>query len=70
MKIIDLHGTRHKDVPHIIFNACATYDTPFVVITGVSTQMKEIVSSAAANSGLAIRDFVGNPGRVVLYENR
>jgi len=70
MKIIDLHGVRHKDVPDVIINACVTYDIPFVVITGVSVQMKEIVSSAAATSGLTVRDVFGNPGRVVLYENR
>jgi len=70
LQTVDLHGVRHEDVTDIIIGACSKYEAPFIVITGKSAQMKRIVSFAAAKSGLAIRDAINNPGRVVLYESR
>ena len=68
MKSIDLHGVKHENVTNIIIEACAAYDTPFIVITGKSTQMKRIVSFAAAKFRLSVRDTINNPGRVIVYE--
>lgn len=68
--MIDLHGVRHEDVIDIIVDACSKMQTPFVVITGKSKQMKKIVSHAAAKFGLSVRDSIENPGRVVVDESR
>ena len=43
MKIIDLHGVRHKDVYGLLERSCTDGDIPFVVITGKSNIMKKIV---------------------------
>jgi len=70
MKTIDLHGIRHEDVTDIIIAACSKHETPFVVITGQSSQMKRVVSFAAAKFGFTVRDAINNPGRVVVDEDR
>lgn len=66
MQTIDLHGVKHKDVPKVIINCCATWDTPFIAITGNSVSMKRIVRDTAQQFGLKVRDSVNNPGRVVV----
>tara|TARA_B100000287_G_C20002775_1_gene531291 strand:- start:89 stop:301 length:213 start_codon:yes stop_codon:yes gene_type:complete len=68
VKVIDLHGFKHENVTDFIIEACAKYDPPFIVITGKSTQMKKIVSFAAARFKLSVRDTIDNPGRVIVYE--
>jgi len=68
MKVIDLHGLRHKDVSDAIIRCCSEYETPFTVITGNSNQMKKIVAAAAAEMGLKVRDSYENPGRLVIYD--
>ncbi len=70
MKAIDLHGMRYSEVSQIITNCCCEYDTPFIVITGKSPQMKRIVAAVAGNFGLSVRDAIDNPGRVVVDESR
>ena len=70
MTTIDLHGVRHEDVTNIIVTACSKHETPFVVITGKSAQMKRIVSFAAAKFGFSVRDSINNPGRVVIDEDQ
>ena len=57
-------------VSEIITNCCYEYDTPFIVITGKSAQMKRIVAAVADNFGLSVRDAIDNPGRVVVDESR
>ena len=47
---------------------CCEYDTPFIVITGDSPQMKRIVAAVAENFGLTVRDTINNPGRVIVSE--
>ena len=44
MKVIDLHGVRHKDVYGLLEKPCAEDDIPFIVITGKSDTMKKIVT--------------------------
>lgn len=68
MKTIDLHGVKHEDVTNIIIEACSKYDVPFIVITGKSSQMKRIVSFAAAKFNFLVRDAIDNPGRVIIDE--
>ena len=70
MKAIDLHGVRYQQVSEIITKCCCEYDTPFIVITGKSPQMKRIVAAVADNFGFSVRDTIDNPGRVVVDESR
>lgn len=70
MRSIDLHGVKHQDVPDILIECCATYETPFIVITGDSPEMKRIVSRVASRFNLKVRDAINNPGRVILNGNR
>ncbi len=68
MITIDLHGVRYRDVYSRLENACMNADTPFVVITGNSKTMKDIVAQVAQQFGFSIEDKLGNNGRVVVYE--
>ena len=70
MKIIDLHGIKHQDVEGIVTQACGGRDIPFVVITGHSRRMKDLVAAAASHFELSVRDTINNPGRVIVDENR
>jgi len=70
VRSIDLHGVKHQDVPDILIECCATYETPFIVITGDSPEMKKIVSRVASRFNLKVRDAINNPGRVILNGNR
>ena len=69
MKVIDLHGVRHKDASDIIARCCNEYDDPFIVVTGKSSRMKRIVAEVAKTFGLSVRDTIYNPGRVVIDES-
>ena len=66
MKVFDLHGVKHSDVEAKIQHACAYCEAPFIVITGKSNIMKQIVSQVASEFGLSTRDTYDNPGRVIV----
>jgi len=68
MTTIDLHGVRYRDVYGKLERVCMNTDTPFVVITGNSKTMKDIVAQVAQQFGFFIEDKLGNNGRVVVYE--
>ncbi len=70
MRAIDLHGMRYKEVSDTMATCCCEYDTPFIVITGDSPQMKRIVAAVADSFGLSVRDTIDNPGRVIVDESR
>ncbi len=70
MKEVDLHGVPHNDVDRIIFDACTKFDAPFVVITGDSKKMQEIVEMAAIKMGMRTRGVIGNFGRLIICETR
>ena len=70
MKVIDLHGIRHKDVSDVMVKYCSEYETPFEVITGNSPTMKKIVSAVAERFNLITRDSIGKTGRLVIDEAR
>jgi len=70
VKVIDLHGVRHRDVYGLIEKPCVDYDVPFVVITGKSNTMKRIVTEIVAVFGLCTREKLGNDGRLIVCESR
>ena len=68
MITIDLHGVRYRDVYGMLEKHCVSGETPFVVITGDSSTMKDIVFEVAKQFDLLIEDKLGNTGRVIIYE--
>ena len=70
MKVIDLHGIRHKDVYGLLEKPCVEDDIPFVVITGKSNTMKKIVTQIVATFGLYTKEKLGNSGRLIVCESR
>ena len=70
MKVIDLHGIRHKDVYHVLEKHCVDEDFPFVVVTGKSTTMKKIVVQVVKTFGLNAQEKLGNSGRLIVCEGR
>lgn len=70
MKVIDLHGVRHKDVYGLLEKPCINDDIPFVVITGKSDTMKKIVTQIVATFGLHTKEKLGNSGRLIVCESR
>jgi len=70
MKVIDLHGVRHKDVYYLLEKPCTHGDIPFTVITGNSKTMKKIVEQIVATWGLHAHTKLGNNGRLIICESR
>ena len=70
MKVIDLHGVRHKDVYGLLEKPCINDDIPFIVITGKSDTMKKIVTQIVATFGLHTKERLGNSGRLVVCESK
>ncbi len=70
MKVIDLHGVRHKDVYGLLEKPCINDDIPFAVITGKSDTMKKIVTQIVATFGLHTKEKLGNSGRLIICESR
>ncbi len=68
MITIDLHNVRYRDVYNKLESACMNADTPFVVITGNSKTMKDIVAQVVQQFGFSIEDKLGNNGRVIVYK--
>jgi len=68
MTTIDLHGIRYRDVYGMLEKHCINGEVPFVVITGDSTTMKDIVCEIVKQFGLLTEDKLGNTGRVIIYE--
>ena len=70
MKVVDLHGVRHKDVYGLLEKPCIDDDIPFVVITGKSDTMKKIVTEIVGLFGLHTKEKLGNSGRLIICESR
>ena len=70
MKVIDLHGVRHKDVYGLLEKSCVNDDIPFVVVTGKSNTMKKIVTQIVSTFGLHVKEKLGNSGRLIVCESR
>jgi hypothetical protein len=70
MKKIDLHGIKHEEVEKIISNACSKLKAPFIVITGNSEKMKELVNKTISFFGLRSTPSSHNPGRMIIDERR
>ena len=69
MKVIDLHGIRHKDVYYLLEKPCVDGELPFVVITGKSDTMKKIVIQVVSTFGLQTKEGVSNSGRLIVCES-
>lgn len=70
MKVVDLHGVRHKDVYGKLEMLCVDDDIPFIVITGNSETMKRIVTQIVATFGLHAHEKLGNKGRLIVCETK
>lgn len=70
MKVIDLHGIRHKDVYYKLEKPCINGDLPFTVITGHSSTMKKIVTEIVAAFGFSAHEKLGNRGRLIVCKGR
>ena len=70
MKVVDLHGVRHKDVYYVLEKPLHDGDLPFTVITGNSDTMKKIVSEIVKTFGLKTHEKLGNSGRLIVCESR
>ena len=70
MKVVDLHGVRHKDVYGLLEKPCIEDDIPFLVITGKSQTMKNIVTQIVSTFGLHAKEKLGNSGRLIVCESR
>tara|TARA_B100001123_G_scaffold51154_1_gene52870 strand:- start:7731 stop:7982 length:252 start_codon:yes stop_codon:yes gene_type:complete len=66
--VIDMHGVRHVDVEDVMIDACSKYQAPFIVITGHSVKMKQLVSVAVAKFGYLTREEISNSGRLIVDE--
>jgi len=70
VRVVDLHGVRHKDVYGILEELFVADDIPFVVITGKSETMKNVVKAIATTFGLHTHEKLGNSGRLIVCECR
>ena len=67
---IDLHGVKHKDVEKKVHDAICQMDLPFIVITGHSTHMRNLVREAVKSFGLKADVSIINDARMVISESR
>ena len=65
MTTIDLHGVRYRDVYSKLEKHCINGEIPFVVITGESSTMKDIVSQVAQQFGFFIEDKLAGFSRIL-----
>lgn len=70
MRVVDLHGVRYRDVYGMLERLCIDGDYPFVVITGKSDTMKNVVHKVVSSFGLVIQEKLGNSGRLIVCESR
>ena len=70
MRVVDLHGVRYGDVYGMLENLCVEGEYPFVVITGKSDTMKNVVKKVVSTFGLYTHEKLGNSGRLIICENR
>ena len=70
MKVVDLHGVRYGDVYGMLEALCVDGDYPFVVITGKSDTMKNVVEKVVSTFGLSTQEKLGNSGRLIVCEGR
>ena len=68
MQHLDLHGVKHEDVPGVVIDACSRHDIPFIIITGHSSKMKQIVSRSVGSLGYLTRELISNSGRLIVDE--
>ena len=70
MRVVDLHGVRYGDVYGMLEALCVDGEYPFVVITGNSKTMKNVVQKVVSTFGLYAQEKLGNNGRLIVCESR
>mgnify|MGYP001157375771 FL=1 len=69
MKTLDLHGVKHEDVEGQVSNFASRTETPFKIITGNSTTMKDLVTQALTEFNLeAYEESHYNLGSLIVVE--
>jgi len=70
MSILDLHGVKHEDVQRVmdsfLYENMLKKKNEVEIITGISNQMKEIVSEVAKDYSMKVLDDPLNPGKVFI----
>ena len=70
MHILDLHVIKHEDVQKImdsfLYENMKNNKKEVEIITGISNQMKEIVSNVAKDYLMEVKDDPINPGKVFI----
>lgn len=67
---VDLHGIKHEDVSRILIRAIENNwgkDSCIEVITGNSSQMKDLVKSVALEYNLECEDGIRNNGYLLIF---
>ena len=67
-RILDLHGTKHADVDEKVRQFLNFVELPCTVITGDSSQMKDLVKKVVEEYGWNQRDSYSNYGEVIIEE--
>ena len=65
-----MHGVRYGDVYGMLEGLCVDGEYPFVVITGKSDTMKNVVHKVVSTFGLNAQEKLGNSGRLIVCESR
>ena len=70
---IDLHGTRHHEVPRkldVFFWEMMQKNVGSVeVVTGISERMKDIVTQSCKDYGFEVHEMYFNPGSLIININ-
>lgn len=69
MKVVDLHGVRYGDVYGMLEALCVHGEYPFIVVTGKSDTMKNVVRKVVSTFGLSAQEKLGNSGRLLVSES-
>lgn len=70
MSQLDLHGTKHSEVQKklddFLWENMQNGNETVDVITGISDEMKRIVSNIAAEYGMTCKNDWSNPGKIII----
>tara|TARA_Y100000592_G_scaffold101037_1_gene184832 strand:+ start:54928 stop:55344 length:417 start_codon:yes stop_codon:yes gene_type:complete len=67
-RTLDLHGTKHGDVDEKVRQFLNFVELPCTVITGDSSQMKDLVKKVVEEYGWHQRESYSNYGEVIIEE--
>lgn len=70
METLDLHGVKHEDVQKVmdsfLYENMKVNKREVHIITGISNQMKEVVSNVAKDYSMTVENDPINPGKVFI----